>query len=207
MGTTRRRLVLSAAAAVGLLALSACTGAPGGSPAPSSTAAPPLSSVRPAPPEGQVVGTGTVLDTGGDVRFCLDPVMESFPPQCQGLPLDDWTWDGLQGSETSGDTTWGAYAVSGRYDGARYVSTEQPTMLALYNPGPVIDPTGGVDGTTPEAELARVQEELSADLGPAALSLSARRGYVWDDGSLQDAVDTAYGEGVVIVVPALREVG
>jgi hypothetical protein len=30
---------------------------------------------------------------------------------------------------------------------------------------------------------------------------------VWDDGTLQDAVDTAYGKGVVIVTSAIRTVG
>ncbi|MFJ4175661.1 hypothetical protein [Microbacterium sp. NPDC089696] len=43
------------------------------------------------------------------------------------------------------------------------------------------------------------------------LTVGVRDGYVrvvvpWDDGSLQTSMDAAYGEGVVIVDSALREV-
>ncbi|QDE35098.1 hypothetical protein FIV50_10065 [Microbacterium foliorum] len=93
----------------------------------------------------------------------------------------------------------------------RYTVTDPPIMLALYDPVRPEDPAGGVDGTSSEADLTRVQDELSASLGLDALSLWIERGYVWvnvvwDDGTLQDAVDQAYGHGVVIVTSALREI-
>ena len=214
MSTSQRRLALASACFVGLLALSACVSGPGSAPAPSSTSSPEgdgIESATPALPQGRVIATGTVLDVAGDVQFCLGAVAESFPPQCTGLPMDDWSWDGVDGIETSGDVTWGTYAVHGLYDGERYTTVDTPIMLALYDPMRTEDPTGGVDGATDEPELTRVQDDLSTRLGADALSLMSDRGYVWlevvwDDGTIQDAADAAYGDDVVIVTSALREI-
>ncbi|WP_242684887.1 hypothetical protein [Microbacterium sp. SD291] len=213
MSTSRTRLLLAAASVLALAALSGCASGPG-SVAPTSTSVPAdqrLESAQPAPPEGRLIGVGTVLDVAGDAQLCLGAIAESYPPQCSGIPLDGWSWEGLDGSETSGETTWGSYAVYGTYDGERYTVTDQPVMLALYDPIRPEDPADGVDGTTPEDELTRVQDDIAARLGPAALTLWSERGYVWlhvvwDDGTIQDAVDAEYGEGVVLVTSALREV-
>lgn len=214
MSTSQRRLVLASASLVGLLVLGACASGPGSTPAPTSTSAAAgdgLASATPALPQGRVIATGTVIDVAGDVQFCLGAVAESFPPQCAGVPVDDWTWDRVDGSETSGDATWGTYAVQGTFDGERYAVVETPIMLALYDPIRPEDPTGGVDGTADEAELARVQDDISERLGADALSLMSDRGYVWlevvwDDGTIQDAADAEYGDDVVIVTSALREI-
>lgn len=211
MSTSRSRMLLASAALLGLLGLAACSTEPGSSPAPTSSGSPAWDASGVAPPEGRVIGTGTVLDVAGDAQLCLGAVAESYPPQCSGIPLDGWTWDGVDGSETSGDTTWGTYAVYGTFDGERYTITDPPIMLALYDPVRPEDPTDGVDGTTSAAELTRVQDELSASLGSDALSLSSERGYVWvsviwDDGTLQTSVDETYGDGVVIVTSALRPI-
>ena len=97
------------------------------------------------------------------------------------------------------------------FDGERLTNTDVPIMLALYDPIAPEDPTGGVDGATPSDELTRIQDDISARLGEEALALRTDRGYVWlsvvwDDGSMQDAVDTEYGDDVVIVTSALREI-
>lgn len=212
MDTSRRRALLATAALLGVVGLAACSSAGSGSaPAPTSSGAPVWHAADVEPPDGEVVATGTVLDISGDARLCLGAVAESYPPQCSGIPLDGWTWDGVDGSESSGDTTWGSYAVRGMYDDERYAVTDPPILLALYDPIRADDPAGGVDGTTSAADLVRIQDDLSASLGPDALSLWTERGYVWvqvvwDDGSLQDAVDAAYGDDVVIVTSALREI-
>lgn len=214
MSTSQRRLNLAVASAVGLLVLSACTAGPGSSAAPTSTTVPSdqrIENAHPAPPEGRVLGVGTVLDVAGEVQLCLGMVMESYPPQCVGVPLDEWTWDGVEGSETSGETTWGAYAVYATYDGERVTNTDPPILLALYDTVAPQDPTGGVDGSTTEAELTRVQDDLTARLGTDALTSWPERGYlwlqvVWDDGTIQDAVDAEYGDGVVVVTSSLREI-
>lgn len=204
-------MLLAAVAVIGMCGLAACSSGPGGASAPTSSASPTWDAASVPPPEGRVIGTGTVLDVGGEPRLCLGIVAESYPPQCSGLPLDGWTWDGVDGSESSGDTTWGTYAVYGTFDGERYAVTDPPIMLALYDPVRPEDPTGGVPGASSEAELAQVSDELSNAVGRDALTLWTERGYVWmqvvwDDGSVQNAMDAAYGDGVVVVTSALREI-
>lgn len=157
-----------------------------------------------------MVGVGTVLDTGGDVQMCLGVIMESYPPQCHGVPMDGWTWNGVEGSESSGETTWGDYAVYATYDGERLTVTDPPILAALYDSIAPEDPTGGVEGTTSGDELTRVQDDIAARLGTDLLTVETQRGYVWghvvwDDGTIQEAADAEYGEGVVIVSSALRE--
>lgn len=213
MSTSQRHLFLATASMIGLLVLSGCASGPG-SAAPTSSAAPSdrgLEDAVPALPEGRVLGVGTVLDLSGDVRLCLGAVMESYPPQCSGVPLDGWSWDGIDGSETSGDTTWGAYAVYASYDGERLTVTDPPIMLALFDSVAPEDPTGGVEGTTSDADLNRIQDDISARLGSSALTLAPDRGYVWlqvvwDDGTIQDAADAEYGDDVVVVTSSLREI-
>ncbi|MGJ0388452.1 hypothetical protein [Microbacterium sp. CGR1] len=211
MSTSHRRMLLAAAALAGVLCVAGCAAGPGSSPAPTSSGSPTWDSGAVVPPEGRVIGTGTVLDVAGETQLCLGAVAESYPPQCSGIPLDGWTWDGVDGSETSGDVTWGTYAVYGTYDGERYTVTDPPIMLALYDPVRPDDPAGGIEGTSSDADLARAQDKLGASLGDGALTLWTDRGYVWvqvvwDDGTLQAAVDAAYGEGVVFVTSALREI-
>lgn len=214
MSTSQRRLSIAAASGVGLLFLSACTTGPGTSPAPTSTTASSeqrIEDARPDLPEGRVIGVGTVLDMGGDVQLCMGAIMESSPPQCDGVPVDGWSWDDVEGRESSGETTWGAYAVYATYDGERLTNTDPPILLALFDPIAPEDPTDGVDGTTPPGELSRIQDDISARLGDEAVTLRTDRGYVWldvvwDDGTIQDAADAEYGDGVVIVTSALREI-
>lgn len=214
MNTSQRRLVLASASLAGLLSLSACATGPGGSPAPTSTTGSSdqrIETAQPELPNGRVIATGTVMDIAGDVQLCLGAIAESYPPQCSGIPVDDWTWDGVDGSETSGDVRWGTYAVYGIYDGERYLNTDPPIMLALYDPIRPEDPTGGVDGKTVEAELNRIHDDISARLGQDALTVWSDRGYVWlqvvwDDGTIQDAADAEFGDDVVVVTSALREI-
>jgi hypothetical protein len=214
MNAKQRRPLLAAASVIGVLLSTACSSVPAGSPAPTSSVLPAdqrIDAVHPEDPEGRVIGTGTVIDVDGAVQLCLGPIMESYPPQCSGIPVDGWTWVDVDGSETSGGTVWGSYAVYGTYDGDRYTITDPPIMLALFDPVRPEDPTGGVDGTTPDADLTAIQDDLTDRLGADALSTWTERGYVWvqviwDDGTLQSAADAEFGDGVVIVTSALREI-
>jgi hypothetical protein len=197
-----RRALVPAAAAASLVLLSGCvtsTGAGGVA----------FAEAYPAPPEGEVVGQGTVMDVGGEVELCLGPVAESYPPQCDGILLEGWSWDGLDGGESSGDVTWGAYAVQGTYDGDSLTVTAPPIMLALYDPMPFPDPTNGEPGEGDEATLQDLQDDLPDRLGDQYLSSWIDNGYlwidvVWDDGTLQDAADAEFGADVVVVRSALR---
>ena len=205
MRITARLGTAALAAASLLLITTGCasgSGASGGS----------LSTTQISPPDGEVVGTGTVLDVAGDVALCLGPIAESYPPQCDGLPLMGWSWEGVDGFEESGDTRWGTYAVFGTFDGEVFTATQPPIMLALYDPIRAEDPTGGGPGETPVAELDEIARELPIALGDLLLATWTQDGYVWaqviwDDGTLQDAADAEYGDGVVIVQSALRPIG
>lgn len=198
-----RFLSASVVAAASVLLLVGCaTASPGGS----------VVWGTPPPPSKDVLAQGTVLDIGGDVELCLGPIAESYPPQCSGIPVEGWSWDGIEGWERSGDVTWGAYAVRGAYDGSSFAVTAEPVMLALYDPIAPVDPTGGVRGEASEDELAEIQDELSGVLGDNLLSSYPENGWlwidvVWDDGTLQDAADETYGDGVVVVRSALRPFG
>lgn len=165
----------------------------------------------PGLPDGEVTAQGTVLDTGDDPQLCLGAVAESYPPQCTGIPLADWTWEGLDGSESASGVTWGAYAVQGVYDGSVFTVTAPPVMLALYDPMVPDDPTNGEPGPADEETLLAVQEQVHADLGADVLSSWPQDGrlwvqVVWDDGTVQDAADAAYGDDVVLIRSALHPV-
>ncbi|MBD3941082.1 hypothetical protein IF188_05135 [Microbacterium sp. NEAU-LLC] len=201
-----------AAGAFVLLALTACASAApaSGGPAASGDATASLGAVTPAPPEGEVTATGTVLEVGGAAQLCLGPVAESAPPQCSGIPLAGWSWDGVDGATTSGETTWGAYAVRGTYDGGTFTATRPPVQLALYDPIALPDPTGGEPGTGDAATLAAIQDELPDRLGDSYLGSTPQDGWlwvdvVWDDGTWQDAADAEYGDQVVIIRSAIRD--
>ncbi|MDE0547025.1 hypothetical protein [Microbacterium sp. C7(2022)] len=198
------RVLAFSAGAVCVMLLSGCASA-----SPDSPASPAFGDVRPAPPAAEVITQGTVLDTGGAAELCLGAIAESYPPQCSGIPLSNWTWEGIDGYESAGDVTWGAYAVQGTYDGSQFTVSTPPIMLALYDPMMLDDPTGGRTGEGDEATLSRAFDEVATVMGEDFLSAYTENGWlwvdvVWDDGTWQDAVDAEYGEGVVIVRSAMR---
>ena len=55
-------MLLAFVALVGALGLAACTAGIGSSPVPTSSGSPTWDAANAAPPEGRVIGTGTVLD-------------------------------------------------------------------------------------------------------------------------------------------------
>ncbi|UWF76659.1 MULTISPECIES: hypothetical protein [Microbacterium] len=217
MSTVRSIRLLAAFGLAGLLALAGCAGTPGGHPPTSSAGSggDPLGAAAPAPPEGEVTGAGTVMDHAGAAEFCLGPIAESYPPQCRGIPLAGWSWDGVDGAEASGDVRWGAYALTGRYDGETFTVTQPPILLALYDPPAPEDPTGGQPGHTAEERLLDIQAELDDRLGGDGRTYFGsypENGYLWvdvlwDDGTYQEAADAEFGEGVVVIRSALREAG
>ncbi|MDX2375457.1 hypothetical protein M4I32_01415 [Microbacterium sp. LRZ72] len=200
-------------AAAALVLLTGCA-TPAGDPVPSGSPVggdpPALAAASPAPPSGEVIATGTVLDAG-EPELCLGGVAESYPPQCSGIPLDGWDWSGVDGSEQAAGTRWGSYAVQGRYDGERFTVTGPVTLLALYDPmAPeqlALEP-----GDTDVQTLDSIQDELPGLLGEQVLSSSVREGrvwtqVVWDDGTLQQAADAEFGENVVVMLSALQLAG
>lgn len=213
MSRHRRVSASLALCAATLIALSACASADPDSPVPASDQVPGAGPVVPAvaPPENEVRTQGMVMDTGTSVELCLGAIRESYPPQCDGLPIAGWTWDGVDGSESSGAVRWGSYALQGTFDGDVLTLTQPPIMLALYDPIALPSPPDE-PGTLDEKTLRGIQDDLAAALGDAHLFSLASEGrllvdVVWDDGSIQAACDELYGPGAVIVRSALRGVG
>jgi len=205
----------------GLLALAGCAGTatPG---AGSSTT--PGEFPRPAA-DGEVVAQATVLQKDGeDPQLCLGAVAQSYPPLCGGPPILGWDWATVEQSESASGVTWSSYAVTGTWDAAAFTVTQAPIPLSLYDPlaefDSRLDPANA--GPSDENTLLGLQEQLhAADYSPATFSdwseapiLSdwTENGYLWvsviyDDGSIQRFFDDRFGEDVVAVQSALRDVG
>ena len=214
MTTTLRRTGLLSAVAASLLVLTACATGPGSGGTPTGPGSDAVTPDGVIAALGRVVGQGTVIQTGDTPpQFCLGPVMESYPPQCSGPEIVGWDWDAVDGDETSGDVTFGSYAIWGTWDGTVFTATES-IMLALYDPMPIEDPLLDPEnaGDTPEAELTRIQDELNDSSPFPILSSGQMNGYLfvdvlYDDGSLQAWVDQEYLPDTVAIRGALRDEG
>ncbi|MGH2736211.1 MAG: hypothetical protein ACRDKZ_11565 [Actinomycetota bacterium] len=91
----------------------------------------------PAGPEQKYRATGVVLDEKqGEPVLCLGVVLDSLPPQCDGLPIAGWDWDAVSDEESVSGTTWGRFEVTGLYVGETFT---------LLEAGPPPDPTAGED--------------------------------------------------------------
>lgn len=205
MTNLRARSILIAPALGLALALSACATGPGADGPELIDDMPTLTTVD-AAGEGMVIQLGDALP-----QFCLGAVAESYPPQCSGPELIGWDWETAGGQETSGDATWGMYAVTGKWDGTQmFVSTA--IQLALYDPMPVMDPALDPEnaGATPEDELVAIQESVGTDAPVEVLSTWIENGYVFvrvlvdQDGAIQEWATDTYGADVVQIRPALR---
>lgn len=146
-----------------------------------------------APPDQRYRGTFTVLESPEHGPQLCDGVQESYPPQCSGPDIVGWSWDDAPDAESANGTTWGAYEVTGTWDGERLTLTDPPgppqhddvnehTDLTSACP----EPEGGwavVDPTTTN------QQALDA----AAAAAQARPDYagLW----LDQSINPAYGDG------------
>lgn len=209
--TTRTLSALTAAAAA-LVLLAGCASAtsPGGSivaggdplPTPATT--------------GSVLAQGTVLQIGDATpQLCLGVVAESYPPQCNGPEIAGWDWTAVEMKETAEEVTWGAFALTGTWDGAVFTSTAEPIPLALFDPAmSAVDPRVDLAnaGAGDEGTLLRIKDELDASAGDSMLSTRIENGYVFaqvifDDGSVQEFVDEEFGADLVAVQSALTPLG
>jgi hypothetical protein len=153
-----------------------------------------------------VVGLGLVIDQDSGPELCLGPVAESYPPQCQGLPVEGWDWAEHRGDfDDAGGVRFGSFAVTGGFDGTT-VTYESAVSGALYDPMPWPEPTSSAADQHSASELEAIGQELQAL--PGALSTMPGDNLVvvdvvHDDGSLQDWADATYGAGLVFVHSAL----
>ncbi|CAN5876906.1 hypothetical protein BH24ACT6_BH24ACT6_18010 [soil metagenome] len=132
----------------------------------------------------------TVLASGDHgPQLCLGAIAESYPPQCGGLDVTNWTWDDLTSERASG-TRWGEFVVVGTYDPqAQTFTLAQPALDAEpgdYTQGPDVDfptPCDEPEGGWPKA----TEQELIA----AAQRIESVRGRGSDTGTTSpgEAID------------------
>lgn len=149
---------------------------------------------------------------GEEPQLCLGAIAESYPPQCGGPEIAGWDWDTVDGEESASGVTWGAYAVTGTWDGTVFTA-ESAVMLALYDPMPVVDPLldPANAGDTPDDELDAIQDDLTASAPFTVLTTMPQNGYlfvtvIYDDGTIQTWADDTYGVDKVAVRGALVDV-
>ncbi len=79
-------------------------------------------------------------------------VAESYPPQCEGLPVAGWEWDAVEHEEAEG-VRWGTFVVTGTFDGKQFTLTEDPLLLSEVDPA---------DYQPAEPEIGEPAEDLTA---------------------------------------------
>lgn len=153
-----------------------------------------------ADPSQEVSAFVTVIDDGSGAALC-PLVLESYPPQCgDPIPVDGWSWDGLEGIDQVGDVRWGFYRVFGLWHGDGFTVTLPPEWAAAIDP---LRPD--LEGDLTSDETATISNELDAIL-QGDFRVSVGDGIVlvevrYDDRSLQSALDQRYGDDHVTVMP------
>jgi hypothetical protein len=94
-------------------------------------------------------------------------IAESYPPQCEGLPVTGWEWDAVEHEEAEG-VRWGSFIVTGMFDGKSLVLTEDPVATAdvdmddyphlQYQEPEIGDPAEDLSA----AELQAIADEITA---------------------------------------------
>jgi hypothetical protein len=106
---------------------------------------------------------GFVLDDGSGPVLCVGGIMESLPPQCDGIPLIGWDWDRVEGEEAAQGARWGSFTVTGTYDGATFTLVDAGPPQPSPDRGPIGTPCPEPDGgwASPEAspDLSRATED------------------------------------------------
>lgn len=215
MRRRRMRLPIAPVLAASALLLTACgisANEPSTTaPSMSSLVAPPVTEIPPA--EAPVTGLGTVIEKPGSApELCLGPVRESWPPQCEGIPVSGWDWEtnppDAQSEAGSPVTRWGVYAVDGTFDGATLTAT-RAVSLALHDAmaEPSAPPAAPPDLSDAEWDAVDVAVravpglitvDRADDAGPVMVTV------VHDDGSIQQWADLSFGAGAVVITSALR---
>lgn len=134
-------------------------------------------------------------------QLCLGAVLTSLPPQCGGPPIIGWSWDLVGDEESVGNTTWGAWHVTGTYDGSGFTLRDVSETDGAHGdvdppPLPCPEPDGGwqVDGQGQgDATFGAVERDLE--------DLDAFAGlWVYPIGGAARTEEEATGQRYVLVV-------
>ena len=105
---------------------------------------PPVSGPDPSPSGSpaavELIGSGTVLDSGDGPELCLGAIAASLPPQCGGPKVLGWNWKAVRGERSTASTTWGSYVVIGTFDGTSFTLTRPAVTPEKYDGPALPDP-------------------------------------------------------------------
>ena len=139
--------------------------------------------------------------------LCVGAVAESAPPQCSGPVLVGWDWDAFDHEETGGVRWVQGVAIEGTYDAEAqtFTATGEPMSAAAITMPAIEVPEGDLS----EERIQEICDRLMAMGREDLFSAWGDRGtavvqVLYDDGSMQEALDAAYGEGAVFVISAMR---
>ncbi|TIC84380.1 hypothetical protein [Nocardioides sp. GY 10127] len=150
-----------------------------------------------------------VLDDGSGAEACLGPIAQTVPPQCTGTPLDGFSFaDEKKASWVKrGGVTYGQFELVGTWDGETF-TVRTATPAADYD-GPsvaVSTPAPPLRRLTDD-QLAAISQEVSGVPGVTGSYVGEDSQVVattpWDDGSIQEYCNVAYGTNTVQVVSVL----
>jgi hypothetical protein len=86
----------------------------------------------------EFVGTVAQTEERGP-ELCIGAAIMIFPPQCGGIPVDQWVWEDVPGAQEEGGTSWvDQIRVVGTFDGELFHLTEVPSLPEGLG-GPAID--------------------------------------------------------------------
>lgn len=169
-------VVLSVTAACGSSGRHDVAGQPSADPTHTSTGGPMPTAIPAA--SGKVASRGlvTVLDDGSGAELCLGGVAESYPPQCGGPRLVDWSWADHSGQfQTRSGVRWGEFAVTGTFDGTSFSTTRVLPEAAYDGAGappdaglfatPCPEPAGGWRVVDPERTTEESMQATFARAG------------------------------------------
>jgi hypothetical protein len=205
---TTRGLACAATGAVALVLSGCASSAAEQSPTPTLAPTPGAAAAQ------ELTTRTTVLSRDGSAApvLCLDVVLESYPPICDGPAVLGWDWSGLEGAETAAGTTWGRYEVTGTWDGTAFTVTSPArpwdgVAVDLLTPGSA-ETAGTAASPAVTAAVEDYRAAIGTDdgtvLGVEELDGRARVHVIVDDGTLQRSADERYGPGVVVIDPALE---
>ncbi|SDZ55093.1 hypothetical protein SAMN05421684_6580 [Asanoa ishikariensis] len=103
-------------------------------------AEPAFDPVEPEPDDGSAYPgryrvSGAVLENAEHGPQLCRSVGDSLPPQCTGLDIVGWSWDGLD-HEESGGVRWGHFEIVATFDGVRLTLAEPPQPPTVQRPDP-----------------------------------------------------------------------
>jgi hypothetical protein len=198
---------------------------------PTTTTAPPTTTAA-VPARTEWMFQGPVLDKQGLGPQLCSYLLESLPPQCEGVPVIGLDWADIPWAESAGDTTWAEVRLVGYFDGEAFTLSRPPAEPEPQSgpdedpfATPCPEPAGGWVMTDPalatqEAfEAAQryaasqpdyvalwidylVEPSEDSDLGPAGFVLNAR--FTGDPAGHEAALREIYGGPLCVTRAATR---